>query len=138
MSNNEVGPALRRMRHFGNNRNEQFYRRWWVQDCGPAHRRRIVTERLDELFGERVVALNRPVEWPPRSPDLTPLDFFLWGYLKAKVYVTPPADLDDLETRIRNEMEILKQDRQMVRRAVGSMTSKAQLCLERDGGYVED
>ena len=24
----------------------------------------------------------RDVEWPPHSPNLTPPDFFLWGYLK--------------------------------------------------------
>jgi hypothetical protein len=27
-----------------------------------------------------------PISWPPRSPDLTPLDFFLWGYAKDQVY----------------------------------------------------
>ncbi|EFN75823.1 hypothetical protein EAI_15490, partial [Harpegnathos saltator] len=40
------------------------------------------------------------IEWPPRSPDLTPLDFFLWGYLKSTVYATKPQDLDDLRGRI--------------------------------------
>jgi len=36
-----------------------------------------VTERLSELFGDQIVSLNQQVEWPPRSPDLTPCDFFL-------------------------------------------------------------
>ncbi|GBO39858.1 hypothetical protein AVEN_245212-1 [Araneus ventricosus] len=39
-------------------------------------------------------------EWPPRSPDLTPMDFFLWGYLKQQVYATPPPTLQDLQRRI--------------------------------------
>ena len=82
-----------------------------MQDGAPPHRRRIVTDRLTELFGDRVITLNRAVEWPPRSPDLTPLDFFLWGYLKSKVYQTPPENLDELELRIRREMNILRQDR---------------------------
>ena len=51
-------------------------------------------------------------------PSLTPLDFFLWGYLKLKVYVTPPANLGDLRGRISHEVENLRHDRQMVRRAV--------------------
>ena len=39
--------------------------------------------------------------WPPRSPDMTPCDFFLWGYVKERVYVPPlPADLDELTNRI--------------------------------------
>jgi hypothetical protein len=103
MINEQVHPRLCRMHRFGPNRNGQFRRLWWIQDGAPPHRRRIVTERLQQLFGERVVALNHQIEWPPRSPDLTPLDFFLWGYLKSKVYLTPPANLDDLEMRIRRE-----------------------------------
>ncbi|KAF2367907.1 hypothetical protein FHG87_001352, partial [Trinorchestia longiramus] len=46
------------------------------------------------------------VEWPPRSPDLTPCDFFLWGYLKNKVYFSPPQDLEELQNRIRSEIDI--------------------------------
>ncbi|KAJ4435189.1 hypothetical protein ANN_23765 [Periplaneta americana] len=41
-----------------------------------------------------------PTAWPPRSPDLTPLDFFFWGYIKDIVYKTVVADLDDLHRRI--------------------------------------
>ena len=33
-----------------------------------------------------------PVAWPPRSPDLTLLDFFLWGHIKSLVYKTPVPD----------------------------------------------
>ncbi|GBO40468.1 hypothetical protein AVEN_267533-1 [Araneus ventricosus] len=33
------------------------------------------------------------VEWPPCSPELNPLDFFLWGYIKQRVYETPPPTL---------------------------------------------
>jgi hypothetical protein len=40
---------------------------------------------LRELFGDRVIALNHDVEWVPRTLNLTPCDFFLWGYLKNKV-----------------------------------------------------
>jgi hypothetical protein len=39
--------------------------------------------------------------WPLRSPDLTPCDFFLWGYVKDVVYVPPlPNDLQELRQRI--------------------------------------
>ena len=74
----------------------------------------------------------------PRFPDLTPLDFFLWGYLKARVYVTPPVNLDDLQERITREVDVIRQDRRMIRRAVSQMRQRAQLCIERDGGHVED
>ncbi|GBL91426.1 hypothetical protein AVEN_136925-1 [Araneus ventricosus] len=39
--------------------------------------------------------------WPPRSPDLTSCDFFLWGYVKNKVYIPPmPTTLQALQERI--------------------------------------
>ncbi|GBO00271.1 hypothetical protein AVEN_16902-1 [Araneus ventricosus] len=39
--------------------------------------------------------------WPPRSPDIIPCDFFLWGYVRDKVYVPPmPTTLQALKERI--------------------------------------
>jgi hypothetical protein len=38
---------------------------------------------LNEIFGECVIFRNL---WPPRSPDLTPPDFYLWGAAKSAVY----------------------------------------------------
>jgi hypothetical protein len=41
-----------------------------------------------------------PITWPPRSPDLAPLDFFLWGYMQSLVYDTPEETQHDLVARI--------------------------------------
>ena len=39
--------------------------------------------------------------WPAQSPDLTPCDYFLWGYVKDKVFVPPqPVSISDLKNRI--------------------------------------
>ena len=85
-----------------------------------------------------MIALNHPVEWPPRSPDLTPCDFFLWGYLKDKVYTSVPRNLQDLRARIiQHEVEVLRNDPAMVRRAVADMRRRCGLCVERGGGHVE-
>ncbi|MBZ5796973.1 hypothetical protein K8353_43720, partial [Burkholderia contaminans] len=59
---------------------------------------------LDEVFPNRWIGRRGRIEWPARSPDLTPLDYFLWGYLKSKVYVTRPENLEDLKARIRHEI----------------------------------
>ena len=43
------------------------------------------------------------LSWPQRSPDLTPFDFFLWGYVKNHVFVPPmPLDLSELQQRIEH------------------------------------
>ncbi len=119
MLNNDVVPQL--LEHFEMQVGGVFRHLWWVQDGAPAHRLRAVTQRLRELFGNRIVALHHAVEWPPRSPELTPCDFWLSGYLKSKVYTSPPNDIDDLRAHIHREVAVLVGDQALVRRTVQSM-----------------
>jgi hypothetical protein len=46
--------------------------------------------------------------WPPWLPDLSPCDFLLWGYLRAKVYSPMPKNLEDLKANIRREINLQK------------------------------
>ena len=71
------------------------------QDGASSHTARVIIDLLKGKFGERVISRNGPVEWPPRSCDLTPLDFFLWGHIKSLVYANKPATLDDLKDNIQ-------------------------------------
>lgn len=50
------------------------------------------------------------MRWPARSPDLNPLDFFLWGCLKGFVYNTQPQNIEDLKNRIRNGCNSIRRD----------------------------
>ena len=64
-----------------------------------------------------VVKLNCcDIEWPPRSTDLTPCDYFLWGYLKAKVFQHRPRYVEALKEAIRNEVAALPPE--MIRRVM--------------------
>ena len=92
---------------------------------------------LDTQFQGRVISRRRRRgrNWPPRSPDLSPLDFFLWGYLKSKVYNPRPATLDQLEQNIRNQVAAL--DPAMINRAILDMRSRAERCIANNGGHVE-
>ena len=51
-------------------------------------------------FGEHFISRSEPVNWPPRSCDLTPLDYYLWSYVKAHVYTYKTALIDTLEDNI--------------------------------------
>ena len=70
------------------------------QDGAPPHYSLEVRNWLNEKFPGKWTGRRGPIEWAPRSPDLTPLDFFLWGYLKQKVYMTPIKDLAELRLKI--------------------------------------
>jgi len=41
------------------------------------------------------------VAWYSRSPDLNPLDFYLWGYLQSTVFTTEVSDMETLQQRMR-------------------------------------
>ena len=70
------------------------------QDGAPPHWGLIVCDFVNETFPNRWIGRNGPTPWPPRSPDITPLDFFLWGYVKDRVYRTPVRDVETLQSRI--------------------------------------
>ena len=69
-------------------------------DGGTAHTARETMDLLRHQFGEQLISRFRPVSWPPRSCDITPLNFFLWGYVKSKVYADKPAAIQALEADI--------------------------------------
>jgi hypothetical protein len=71
------------------------------QDGVPPHYLHEVHEYLNTRFAGRWIGRAAPVGLPPRSPDLIPLDIFLWGFVKDRVFVPPlPANVTELRTRI--------------------------------------
>lgn len=96
MLQEEIIPAVR-------NLNVDFDEIWFQQDGCPAHNARTNLEFLRTTFPERLICSRGTIPWPARSPDLTPLDFFLWGHLTQQIYRYPherPANLDELRAKI--------------------------------------
>jgi hypothetical protein len=73
--------------------------------------------------------------WPPRSPDITPLDFFLWGYFKSNVFRTPVNGLDDLKTRIRNAISSIPAD--MLHRTWQELEYRQDVLRATKGAHIE-
>jgi len=65
---------------------------------------------LDATFPNRWIGRDGPTPWPPRSPDITPFDFFLWGYVKDKVFSTPVPDITNLKARITDGIATVTED----------------------------
>ena len=64
---------------------------------------RASMEVVRQMFPGHVISRFGDVHWPSRLPDLSICDFFLWGYLKSRVYIKKPRTLDDLKNSIRQE-----------------------------------
>ncbi|GFX15252.1 putative LOC100569746 [Trichonephila clavipes] len=83
---------------------------------------RATIDLLKDTFGDRLISRFGPVNWPPRSCDLTPLDYFLWGYVKALVYADKPQTLDHLEDNIRRVIADIRP--QMLEKVIENWTSR--------------
>ncbi|GFV76982.1 transposable element Tc3 transposase [Trichonephila clavipes] len=103
-----------------NNHNVQEL--WFQQDGAKCHTARATIDLLKDTFGDRLISRFGPVNWPPRSCDLTPLDYFLWGYVKSLVYVVKPQTLDHLEDNIRRVIADIRP--QMLEKVIENWTSR--------------
>ncbi|GFX29436.1 hypothetical protein TNCV_3998121 [Trichonephila clavipes] len=86
------------------------------------HTARATIDLLKDTFGDRLISRFGPVNWPPRSCDLTPLDYFLWGYVKSLVYADKPQTLDHLEDNIRRVIADIRP--QMLEKVIENWTSR--------------
>ena len=85
----------------------------WIifqQDGAPPHWSSHVRRFLDATFPNRWIGRGGPTPWPPRSPDITPLYVFLWGYVKDKVFSTPVPDITNLKARITDAFATITED----------------------------
>ena len=57
----------------------------------PSPRTVDVSEFLTEFFRRKIIAIEHPIEWPPRSPDLTPCVFFSMGISKKQSVLSSPC-----------------------------------------------
>ena len=73
---------------------------WFQQDDVTCHTADATMHILDGRFEGMVISRRGDVNWPPRSCDLTPLDYFLLGFLKSQVYANKPQSTDALKVNI--------------------------------------
>jgi hypothetical protein len=108
---------------------------WYQHDGAPAHYSRITREYLDEMFPGRWMGRRGPIEWPPRSPDFSPPDFFAWGVVKDAVYSKKPTSIDQLQNEIVDAFQQISTD--LCKKVCRSVESRLRKCIEADGCQFE-
>ena len=73
---------------------------WFQQDGATCHTTEAILDVLRPVFEDRIISRRAGVVWPPRSCDLTPLDYYLWGAVKFKCYADNPEIIDALKDNI--------------------------------------
>jgi len=87
---------------------------------------------IKSFFDDRIIS---KALWPPRSPDLSPPDFFLWGTLKRKAYANKPRTIQVLENNIRCEIAAISED--IWQATFTNMKRRVQLCLDSGGEHFQ-
>lgn len=110
---------------------------YYQHDGCPAHFQRAVRAHLDAEFPLRWIGRAGPVPWPARSPDLTPLDFYLWSELKRLVYQQEHETRDALVAAITDAFDVVRRDRDTLISLKNNQIKRARLCIERGGLHFE-
>jgi hypothetical protein len=88
------------------------------------------------MFPRKLISLRGDVGRPARSPDLATCDFFLWGYLKSKVYTHRPENLQALEDAIRREIAAVPTE--MNEKVMQAFRNHLEECIGNDGHHLGD
>ena len=100
------------------------------------HTARETMTLLKDSFPNHLISRFGDIRWPPRSPDLTPCDLLLWDYLKSRVYVTNPTNLQDLKNKIYHEIAALSPETLM--KVMKTTKKRAISCRNIRGSNLRD
>lgn len=105
-------------------------------DGCPAHYRNIVREYLDNVFPNSWIGRGGPIEWPARYPDLTPLDFYVWGRAKELVYEVKINTKEELVTRIGDAFSKMKVEMTLNTTTI-EIRRRCRACIHNRGAVFE-
>lgn len=100
----------------------------FMQDEAPPHFAAAASHCLDAEYGQNWMGRLGPIGWPARSPDLNPLDYFLWGYVKSVVYAEDTLVREECRQKIIQTFESI--DPGMIQRATNDIRRRLRLCQE--------
>jgi hypothetical protein len=90
---------------------------------------------LCEIFSITFIMTDAPIAWPPRLPDVDPLDFYLRGHLKILVYAAP---VDNEEThRTVDACQTIRNCPGIFEWMWRTMMRRVEACIESHGGHFE-
>ena len=116
---------------------EDFNDLWFQHDGAPPHFATCVRDFLDQTFPGRWLGRRGCVDWPPRSPDLTPLDFFFWGAAKEYVYKERLTDTEDMKRRITDFFVLVNNNPDLCQKVCRSVRSRCDRCVDAGGLHFE-
>lgn len=110
---------------------------WFQQDGAPPHYATVVRNYLNETFPGRWLGRRGSVDWPARSPDLTPMDYFFWGMAKDYVYKERLPDIDSMKRKITDFFNYINNSPELCETVCRSVAHRLEQCIDADGMQFE-
>ena len=101
------------------------------QDFAPAYEPQVTQEWLADNFYDHIT----PNLWPPNSPDLNPLDYYVCGVLEREVNKHLDNTNDSLKAAIVESTANINKD-ELIRECL-RFRPRIEAVIDAEGGYIE-
>jgi len=110
---------------------------YFQHDRAP-HSSREVSNFLNYHFSGRWMGRGGPHNWPARSPDVSPLDYCVWGWMKELVYSVKVVMRDALLGLILDATDCIRNSQWKLQQATCTVHNRAAACFVAGGGIFEN
>jgi len=108
----------------------------YQNDGAPPHFSQVVRQYLTHRFPNRSIGPGGAQNWPPRSADLNPSDYHVWGYMKAMVYAHKVNTREELLQQIHSAARSIN-NTAVLRKVTSSLVTRDRKFIQADGGHFE-
>ena len=112
---------------------DELTARYYQQDGATCHTSNASMREIESFLFQNIIISKNLL--PPRSPDLTPADFFLWGLFTGKVYKNTPRTIEQLKDAIRQEIQAVNFD--TLGKVFQNLEKPIQVCLDVKGDQFQ-
>lgn len=128
MIENYFVPKLREK--CGESFNEQIFH----QDGATPHTAGLTIELLHKHFGNNIISFRSKDIWPPTSPDLNPCDYYLWSFLKDKIFTEKIANCEILKEKIEDlcNTEVTEE---ICKKVINNLHFRLRYCIMKNGKH---
>lgn len=111
---------------------------WFQQDGAPAHAAKNTLALLQNTFETNIISRACLHEWPPRSPDLSPCDFYLWGRAKDIAYKDGSfSSVAEMQEGITRAFRVIREEKmEEINRAILAVPRRMEKCINLNGAQL--
>ena len=103
---------------------------WFQQDGATCHTAKATLDVWRPIFADRIISRKADAVWPPRSCDLTPLDYYLWSTVNDEFYADKPETIDALKDNIREAIGEIQLH--TIGKVLKDWTDRVGYCMPRE------